>query len=182
MRHVMRLCAVSAVLFLGACASQIASTRGEIDARVDQALADLYANVPGSQAVAQQAAGILIMPRVNKGGFIYAGSYGEGALLVGGAKVDYFQLVSASVGLQAGAQRYKHALFFMTPEALAEFRTADGWELGLDAEYALPSSQGAATVTTGTFNKPIYAVIYGQEGIILGASLEGSKYSRIVRQ
>ncbi len=181
MKTYFRLLALGAAVFLSACASQISSTRGEIDARVDQAMVDLFTNVPGAEAVARQAAGILIIPRVNKGGFIYAGSYGEGALVVGGAKVDYFQLVSASFGLQAGAQRYKHALFFMTPEALAEFRTADGWELGLDAEYALPSAAGAATVSTGTFNKPIYAVIYGQEGIIVGASLEGTKYSRVVR-
>lgn len=181
MKRFTRYLAVAAVAILSACVAQIASTRGEIDARVDNAVAEMFASVPGSEAVAQQAAGILIMPRVNKGGFIYGASYGEGALLVGGAKVDYYQLVSASVGLQAGAQRYKHALFFMTPEALADFRTADGWELGLDAEYALPSAQGAATVTTGTFNKPIYAVIFGQEGMIVGASLEGAKYSRIVR-
>ena len=181
MRHAIRVCALGALIILSACANQIASSRGEIDARVDQAMTELFASVPGASAVAAEAAGILIMPRVNKGGFIYAGSYGEGALMVGGAKVDYYQLVSASIGLQAGAQRYKHALFFMTPEALAEFRTADGWELGVDAEYALPSAQGAATMTTGIFNKPIYAVIYGQEGIIVGASLEGSKYSRIVR-
>lgn len=181
MKTIIRLLSISAVVVLAACVNQIASTRGEIDTRVDSAMAEMFATVPGSEAVAQQAAGILIMPRVNKGGFIYAGSYGEGALIVGGAKVDYFQLVSASVGIQAGAQRYKHALFFMTPEALADFRTADGWELGLDAEYALPSAQGAATVTTGIFNKPVYAVIFGQEGLIAGASLEGSKYSRIVR-
>lgn len=181
MKKMYRYAAIAALIVLSACASRVASSRGEIDARVDQALSELLATVPGSRAAAAQAAGILIMPRVNEGGFIYGGAYGEGALMVGGAKVDYFSVASASFGLQAGAQRYKHALFFMTPEALAEFRTADGWEIGLDAEYALPSASGAATVTTSTFDKPIYAVVYGQEGLIIGASIEGSKYSRIVR-
>lgn len=181
MKAIVRFAALAGMVFLSACVSQIASTRGEIDARVDEALAELYATVPGSQAVAGQAAGILVMPRVNEGSFIAGASYGEGALLVGNAKVDYFSVASASVGLQAGAQRFKHALFFMTPESLAQFRTSDGWELGIDAEYALPSQAAAATVTSGTFNKPIYAVIFGQEGLILGASVEGNKYSRIVR-
>jgi len=176
-----RRVAILAMLAAAGCASKVASSRGEIDSRVANGLQELYDTIPGARSVADQAAGILIMPRVNEGGFIYGASYGEGALQVGGATVDYFSVASASIGLQIGAQRYKHALFFMTPEALADFRTSDGWEVGLDAEYAIPSQSGAATLTSGTFNKPIYAVIYGQEGIIVGATLKGNKYSRIVR-
>lgn len=168
-------------LALSACVAQVNSSRGEIDSRVDAALFELYDTVPGARNVAEQAAGMLIMPRVNEAGFVYGAGYGEGALLIRGAKVDYYSVATASFGLQIGAQRYKHALFFMTPEALASFRTSDGWELGLDAEYAIPNNAGAATITSGTFNKPIYAVIYGQEGIIVGATVEGNKYSRIVR-
>lgn len=181
MTNITRRAAVLGTLALAGCASRVASSRGEIDTRVANGLQELYDTIPGARSVADQAAGVLIMPRVNEGGFIYGASYGEGALLVRGATVDYFSVASASIGLQVGAQRYKHALFFMTPEALADFRTSDGWEVGLDAEYAIPNQSGAASVTSGTFNKPIYAVIYGQEGIIVGATLKGNKYSRIVR-
>lgn len=166
---------------LGGCVSRVASTRSEIDARVNSALAELYQTIPGSEALANQSKGMLVMPRINEAGFIYGANYGEGALLIGDAKVDYYSLAGASLGLQAGAQRYKHVLFFMTPDALADFRVADGWELGVDAEYAIPKNSGAITITTGIFNKPVYALIYGQEGLIAGASIEGNKYSRIVR-
>ncbi len=176
-----RRAALAGSLALAGCGARVTASRGEIDTRVAEALDELYASVPGAREVSAQAAGVLIMPRVNEGSLIYGASYGEGALLIGGAAVDYYSVASASLGLQIGAQRYRHALFFMTPESLADFRTADGWELGLDAEYAIPNRAGAASITSGTYNKPIYAVIFGQEGIIAGASVEGNKYSRIVR-
>jgi len=172
---------LAATTALTGCANRVASSRGEIDARSDAAIAEMYQSIPGSQALASRAAGVLIMPRINEANFFGGGAYGEGALLIQNAKVDYYALVGASLGLQIGAQRYKHALFFMTPEALAGFRSSDGWELGADAEYVVADRAGAVTVTTSTFQKPIYALIFGQEGIAIGASIEGNKYSRIVR-
>lgn len=181
MTNVTRRSTILAGLALAGCGGRINSSRGEIDTRVAEAISQLYGTIPGAREVAAQSAGMLIMPRVNEGSFGVGGSYGEGSLLIGGTPVDYYAVASASIGLQIGAQRYRHALFFMTPQALADFRTADGWELGIDAEYAIPNYGGAASITSGTYNKPIYAVIYGQEGIIAGASIEGNKYSRIVR-
>ena len=167
---------------LSACSTaSISSSRGEIDTRVDQALIELYQTIPGAQELANLAVGMLIMPRVNEAGFVGGAAYGEGALLIGNAKVDYYSVAGASIGFQIGAQRYKHALLFMTNEALAGFRAADGWEVGIDAEYAVLDKSAAVTVTTGTYDKPVYALIYGQEGIIFGATVEGNKYSRIVR-
>lgn len=165
----------------GCSAARISSTRGEIDAQVDRALATMYATVPGSQGLAERAVAMLVMPRMSEMSFLGGGSYGEGALLIGGAKVDYYSAIGASFGLQIGAQRYAHTLLFMTREALAGFRAADGWELGVDAGYVVPQSAAAATVTTSTYAKPIYALIYGQQGLVVGASVEGGKYSRIVR-
>jgi len=175
-----RRSAVLAALALAACGSTSPSGP-ELDTRVDAALNELYVAVPGTQELASRAAGVLVIPSVTEAGLFVGGSYGEGALVIGGAKVDYFSAASASLGFQIGGQKYSHALYFMTPEALAKFRRTDGWEIGVDAEYAVPSEGGAVTVTSTSINKPVYAVIYGQRGPILGASIEGLKYSRIVR-
>ncbi len=68
------------------------------------------------------------MPLVTEVGFGLGGSFGRGALQVGGATVDYYSAAAASAGLQVGAQQYSHVLFFMTPEALMEFAPRpDGW-------------------------------------------------------
>jgi len=69
----------------------------------------------------------------------------------------------------------------MTPEALAKFRQTDGWEIGVDAEYAVAENGNSVTVTSTSVNKPVYAVVFGQKGLLVGASIEGLKYSRIVR-
>lgn len=173
----------SSLIALAGCnASRFAASRGEIDTRVSNALGTLYSTVPGARNVADQAHGMLVMPEVGEASLIYGAGYGEGALLIGGATVDYYSAATASFGLQVGAQRSSHVLMFMTPEALADFRTADGWELGADAEYTLPDNRaGAATVSTSTFNKPIYAVVFNQQGLNVGAAIDGTKYSRIIR-
>ena len=157
------------------------ASRETIDARVNLALEKLYKQVAGSRELAQKAKGILIMPDVVKGGFIVGGAYGEGALIVGGATVDYVSMAAASLGLQIGAQTFSQALFFMTPEALADFRQSDGWELGVDAEVALIDSGAGFGASTTTISRPVYQVLYGQRGLIVGASLEGAKYNRLIR-
>ena len=82
-----------------ACSStQFASTRGEIDTRVNNALSDLYVSVPGARELSQQAVATLVMPRMQEGSLIYGGAYGEGALLIQNATVDYYSAASASCG------------------------------------------------------------------------------------
>ena len=162
-------------------ATGISRNKSSIDASVAQARRELFNAVPGTEALASRAAGVLIMPEVTKAGLMVGGAYGEGALMIGNATVDYFSFSGASFGLQIGVQKYSHALFFMTPEVLANFRYADGWELGVDAEYALQEDGMSVGVTTGTINLPVYAVVFSQRGLIIGATLEGAKYSRLIR-
>ncbi|MDT8343724.1 MAG: YSC84-related protein [Thermohalobaculum sp.] len=157
-----------------------------IDARVNLAFEKLYADVPGSRELATRARGILMMPEVVKGGFILGGSYGEGALRLNDGSgyqtsVEYYSVGAASLGLQAGVQKTSHALFFMTDDALRRFRRADGWEAGADAEVTFPEKGLNIGTDTTTAQKPVIAFVFAQDGLLIGASLEGAKYSRIVR-
>ena len=61
------------------------SARDRIDADVDAALAELYANVPGAAELGARSEGILVIPNIRKVGFFASGAYGEGALLIGPA-------------------------------------------------------------------------------------------------
>jgi lipid-binding SYLF domain-containing protein len=156
-----------------------------IDARVGLALSALYTSVEGSRELAAQARGMLIMPSVVKGGFIVGGSYGEGALRLPEdgytRSVAYYSVAAASIGLQAGVQKTSHVLFFLTDTALEKFRRSDGWELGADAEFTVPDAGMNVGVDTTAYRKPVIAVMFGASGLLLGASLEGAKYSRIQR-
>lgn len=153
----------------------------EIDANVDRALRELYATVPGSEELAARARGVLVMPSVVKGGLIIGGSYGEGALRVGGATEAYYSVAAASIGYQIGVQQTAHALFFMTDPALNRFRTAKGWELGADAEFTVPGDGISLNLDSTSAGKPVIAIVFAQDGLLAGASLEGAKYTRIAR-
>lgn len=166
---------------LSACANGIGSNgAARIDARVDATLAYMLSTYPGTRTLQNNAAGVLVMPVVTEAGLGIGGSYGRGALRIGPSTVDYYSAASASAGFQIGAQQYAHVLFFMTDEALREFRQSDGWAAGANMEYALRTDGGAIRAETTTSLSPVIAVIFGQAGLMAGATLEGVKYSRII--
>ena len=120
------------------------------------------------------------MPLVTEAGLGIGGGYGRGALRVGGATVDYYSLTKASGGLQIGGQQYSHVLFFMTDQALQNFRRSPGYAAGANIQYAIPERGETLSAETTTQLAPVIAVIFGQAGLRLGATLEGVKYSRII--
>ena len=162
------------------CANGVGSNgAAQIDARVDATQQFLFSRYPGTEQLASQAAGVLFMPLITEAGFGFGGSYGRGALRIGGATVDHYSAAKATVGFQIGAQQYAHALFFMTPEALQEFRRSPGWAATADIRYATPE-QGASIGKETTELDPVIALIFGQQGLIAGATLGGVKYTRII--
>ncbi|MEL6478708.1 MAG: YSC84-related protein [Pseudomonadota bacterium] len=160
-----------------------ANSPGAIDSRVDAAMADMYARLPFTRTLANQAEGVLVMPGVIKAGFVVGAAYGEGALRLPGTgyrtTADYYSFSSGSVGWQAGAQKTAHAIFFLTPDALATFRRRQGWEAGADAEVTLIDTGIKAEANTTNVQNPVVAVVFSQQGLLAGASLEGAKYTPI---
>jgi len=166
---------------LAACGNGIGSAgAATIDARVDSTLNAMYQSYPGSQRLASQASGMLVMPLMTEIGLGFGGSYGRGALRVGQSTVDYYAAASGSAGLQIGAQQFSHVLFFMTPEALRDFRTSPGWAAGADIEYAFSNQGDMLRAETTTTLSPVIAVVFAQTGLRVGATLEGTKYTRII--
>lgn len=178
------LIAIPAGGLVAACSSSMGNGVGsnnaaQIDARVNATRDYLFQTYPGTQDLANRSKGVLFMPLVTEAGFFVGASYGRGALRINGATADYYSATSASIGIQIGAQQYAHALFFLTDDALSRFRSAAGWVAGADLKYATPD-QGGAIGTDTTELDPVEAFVFGQQGLIVGASLEGTKYTRII--
>jgi len=166
---------------LTACGNGLNSTGSAvIDARVDRTLNELYSNYPGTSDLRDNSVGQLVMPLVTEAGFGVGGSYGRGALRVGGASVDYYSSAQASIGLQIGAQQYAHVLFFMTEQSLQDFRNSQGWAAGADIEYAISNRGEEMSADTTTQLSPVIGVVFGQAGLRAGATIEGTKYTRII--
>ena len=175
------IAAVAATLALAGCGNGVGSDGAtRIDSAADASLAYLYATAPGARELADKASGILIMPQITQAGLGVGGSYGRGVLRINGTPVDYYSATQGSFGLQIGAQQYSHVLFFMNDEALAEFRNSDGWAAGAGARYAVNTDAASLGVDTNEVPFPIEAVIFAQSGIIAGATIEGTKYNRII--
>jgi lipid-binding SYLF domain-containing protein len=119
------------------------------------------------------------MPLMTDAGFGIGGAFGRGALRIRSATVDYYSAAKGTFGLQIGAQQYAHALFFMTPEALETFRRSSGWAASGEIRYATPE-QGASIGKETTELDPVIALVFGQQGLIAGATLGGVKYTRII--
>ncbi|MFD1510987.1 YSC84-related protein [Lacimonas salitolerans] len=180
-RRSFTLAALAGVGVTAACGNGIGSTGGAtIDARVDQTLNYLYSNYPGTRDIGDKSSGQLVMPLLTEAGLGIGGGYGRGALRVGGVTVDYYSATKGSFGLQIGAQQYAHVLFFMNQEALSKFRRSSGWAAGADVEYVFNDKAENIRAETTTSSSPVLAVIFGQAGLKVGATLEGVKYTRII--
>ncbi|MGO4914839.1 YSC84-related protein [Pseudogemmobacter sp. W21_MBD1_M6] len=164
-----------------ACSNGIGTNgAATIDARVSATLNEMYNRYPGTRDLRSKSVGMLVMPLVTKAGFGIGGAYGRGALQINDVTVDYYSTTQATIGFQIGAQQYAHVLFFMTNQALGDFRRSSGWAAGADMEYAINDQGGNISAETTTALAPVIAVVFGQAGLIVGATLEGTKYNRII--
>lgn len=180
-RRVFTLGALAGTAVTTACGNGVGSTGGaRIDARVDATLDEMYSAYPNTSSLADKSNGMLIMPLVTEAGFGFGGAYGRGALRVNDITVDYYSLAEVSGGLQIGAQQYAHVLFFMTEDALTDFRRSPGWAVGGDVEYVISDQGDGASANTTTALSPVIAAVFGRAGLLLGATLKGNKYTRII--
>lgn len=170
----------AALALTAACGNGVGGNGGPtIDARVAATREFLFGRYPGTRDLASKAYGVLYMPLITEAGFGIGGGYGRGALQINNVTVDYYSATRATIGFQIGAQQYAHALFFMTEKALSDFRRSSGWALGADVRYATPE-QGASIGKETTELDPVIALVFGQSGLIAGATLAGAKYTRII--
>jgi lipid-binding SYLF domain-containing protein len=176
--HAALLVAVTALTLIGSRPA-VAASAAAIDADVDAALQKLYETTPTAKELAQKAKAILVFPNIVKAGFIVGAQYGEGALRKGGKTVGYYNIAAGSYGLQAGAQTFGYAMFFMNDGALSYLAKSKGWELGTGPSIVVVDSGLAKSLTTSTAKDAIYAFTFGQTGLMAGLGLQGSKISRI---
>lgn len=154
----------------------------ELEGDVNFAIKEFERQINGGGDFLAKAKGYLVIPTVIKGGFIIGGEYGEGALRVEGETKHYYSMTSASIGYQAGAQVYSIIIVFSSETSLNNFINSDGWEAGVDGSIAVSNWGASKDITTISYEKPIVAFIYGQKGFMASASIEGTRFARIIPQ
>jgi lipid-binding SYLF domain-containing protein len=177
---------LAGVLFLGltlivGSGMALAKSAKEIDVGVDVALEQFEKDVKGGKEFLKSAKGVLVFPSVIKAGIGIGGEYGEGALRIGGKTVDYYSTAAASIGFQLGVQSKRVILVFMQDNALKNFRGSSGWEAGVDGSVALIELGTGGSIDTSTIKDPIIGFVFGNKGLMYNLTLEGSKYTKIVK-
>jgi lipid-binding SYLF domain-containing protein len=175
--------AAGGLTLIGLAGTTLALAEGkmEIDGSVVDALKPFYASDPQHKQLASDAAGMLVFPRIVKGGAGIAGEHGEGVLQINGKTVHYYSIGGGSVGLTLGAAERSEIIMFMTQDALRKFTHSKGWTIGADAGVAIVSEGAGVQYDSKTMQRPIIGFVYDEKGLIGDLSFKGSKISRIER-
>ena len=167
---------LSSIAFTGIAT---AASKEEIDIEVSASVEKFQQEVTGGKKFIEKAEGILVFPDVVKAGFGIGGEYGEGALLIKGKTVDYYNTAAASIGFQLGAQFKTVMLVFLKKDALDKFRNSSGWEAGVDGSVALIELGVGKDINTINIADPIVGFVFSNKGLMYNLTLEGSKITRL---
>jgi lipid-binding SYLF domain-containing protein len=166
---------------LGAFQSAHAATAEDLNTEAAHALDKLYKTNPVAKDISEKAKAVLVFPNIVKAGLVFGGAYGEGVLMEGGKVNNYYNSVTGSWGLQAGAQSYGYAVFLMNDKAVSYLKETHGWEVGVGPTVVVVEEGAAKNLSTSTLKEDAYAFIFDQSGLMAGVSIEGTKITEIKR-
>jgi len=172
------LLAVLALVALAPPPAAAGSDTG-LERRARHALAELFAENSSARLLREKAVATLVFPNMLKAGFLFGGQVGEGVLLRHGRADGYYNCVGASYGLQAGAQVFGYALFFMNESSLEYLQKSQGFEIGVGPSVVVVNEGMGKSMTTTTLTQDVYALIFNQTGLMGGLGIQGSKITRI---
>jgi lipid-binding SYLF domain-containing protein len=158
-----------------------AASAKEIDIKADAALERFYKEVGSGKEFIKNADGVLVFPSVVKAGFGIGGEYGEGALRIDGKTVEYYSTAAGSIGFQLGIQSKAVILIFLDKGVLEKFRNSAGWEAGVDGSVALIKIGAGGSIDTSNVKDPIVAFVMTNKGLMYNLTIEGSKFTKLVR-
>ena len=158
--------------------SALAASAKEIDTGVNESIVKFEKEVKNGKNFLDSSKGLLVFPKVLKGGAGFGGEYGEGALRVAGKTVDYYSMLQGSFGLQLGGEIKTVFIVFLDEAALKGFRESEGWKAGVDGSVSLVTLGAGGTIDTQNLKDPIVAFVLGQKGLMYNLSFEGTKFSK----
>jgi len=154
-------------------------TAREINMEVNRALNVFTHQVRGGREILNSAKAVLIIPNVVKAGLGLGGEYGEGELRIGGKTVAYYNIAGGSTGFEIGAEKKDLILVFTQEEALRHFRASSDWTAGFDGGVTFIDAGREKYADTFTIKDPVVAFVFGERGLMVDASIEGVKFSKM---
>ena len=150
-----------------------------VDEEATKALNALYESTPAAKALGDKAKAVLVFPNVRRGALLVGGQGGHGAMFKDGKIVGHYNIGGVVAGLEAGAQTFSYAVFFMSDAAMQRLNSAKGFELGIEPNIVVLNAGAAANISTTTAQHDVYAYVYDVSGLMGGISLQGLKISKL---
>ena len=174
------ICAFAGVVWIAVVpAPAAAQGHPELQANARAALSSLEAQNPLAATLAKRAVAVLVFPDVTKAGFLIGGEYGNAVMFRGRRFAGHYSTAGVSYGLQAGAQTFGYALFFMNERALQALNAAGGMQVGVGPSVVVLDEGKARSLTSETLTSDAYAFVFGQQGLMAGVGLEGTKITKL---
>jgi lipid-binding SYLF domain-containing protein len=172
--------AVGLVLSGQAAAAFTAQEAAKLDAEAQATLAKFQADTKGSAEVFANAKGVLVCPRITKGGFILGVESGDCVLTSGAPKPIYYGTSALKGGLLVGISWYSMILVLNTDAAVAKFTSGTReWEMGVDASVAVATVGAGGALDTTNLKKDIVSFIFSEKGLMGDVSFSGSRFKKL---
>jgi lipid-binding SYLF domain-containing protein len=181
-RHPVRAAAMAGALFASVAATSPAFAVSDEQTLIDHSIGTLHdlrsdKEFGNARQLLNGARAVLIAPRIFKAGFFFGGEGGQAVLMVRGAHgwsdPAFYQVASASFGLQIGAQESEMIMFIESQKALNALMQ-DKFKIGANAGIAVATLgstvEGATTAHAGAD----IVVWASASGAYAGISLDGS--------
>ena len=174
-----KILAIFALLFFVGTQQAAAESKDVLNLQIKETVKKFEAQAKGGREFLAKANGYLVIPNLYKAGFIVGGGYGEGGMVIDDKIVEYYSMLTASIGFQAGAQKRSLIIAFLTHEALKSFRSSNKWKVGVDGSIAFVNWGGGVDLSTVDFKKSIVAFAFDNKGIMASLSLDGSVFNKL---
>jgi lipid-binding SYLF domain-containing protein len=170
---------VATLTFFGLPHGPVSAQDYGLEGEARWALSRLTSTQPLAGVLQQRAYATLVFPDITKAGFLVGGEYGNGVLFRRNGVAGYYNLAGVSYGFQAGAQTYSLVMFFMNEWSWRSLNSRDGFQVGVGPSVVVLDEGLAKTVTSTTLTSDVYAFVFGEQGLMAGAGLQGTKITRL---
>jgi len=167
------------VMLLALTSTTMAKSAKSIDKDANEAINKFIAENKGGDAFLVKSKAFLVFPDIKEAGMFIGGKYGEGVLRVQRTTKAYYNIKSASVGMQMGAQQYAMIIAFTSDAALNKFLLDDDWKTDVDGKIAMAEWNSKEELDDIDFDDDMVAFVFDSTGMMGSFTMEGTKFERI---
>jgi lipid-binding SYLF domain-containing protein len=114
-----------------------------------------------------------VFPSIGAGGLGIGGAYGRGQVFEQGRLIGFTDMTQATIGLQAGGQKYTQFLVFQDKAALDRFKSG---------KFAFAAGASAVALKAGAsanapFTNGVAVLSCGEAGLMAAAAVGGQKFN-----